>query len=419
MDLSALILDLRIPLVVVLAFTIAANDAAASMATAVGSGTLPLRVALVAAATAAVIPMLLLVAPTTGGVLQPFLPEDGGPAAVHAVGLAAAATVLVVLAATALGLPVPALAVMAGALAGPVLLATPQGTDLAPPLAPLAALAWLAGPALLLPAVAAVLAGLVFNRLERRVLVDPRPRDRMRRALPLLVAATLAAAAWLCVVTFAAGPGVVVWAGAPAAALVAGGIGHAVVHTMIARTPFWVTNDVDGTERSHHSLQVGGSLVLAFLQGGHQTGLVAVPVALVLLEPARSAVPAMAAMGQSGAAAWAAVALPVALGACAGILVLGQRTVRRVASGLAPLSPTRGAAANLAVLVVLAGAGTGGLPAYGGPAAAAAVAGVGAGGGGVRGRGTLAGMVLAWAVAAPLGAAVAVALKALAAPVTA
>jgi|GEM_PF-3516593 len=412
MDIAALILDLRIPLVVLLAFAIAANDAAAGMATAFGAGTLPLRVALVAAASAAVIPVLLLIVPVHLDVLDPLLPAGGGAAAAYIVGLAAAATALILLIATALGLPVPAIPVMAGGLTGLAYAGIGAEADPAGGAGgalPVAALAWIAAPAVVVPAVAAVLAGPGFARLKRRVLEHARPRDRLRGALPWLVGLSLAAAAWLCVVTFAAGPGLAVWAGAPAAALVAGGAGYAAVRAAVIRSPFWAGNDAEGADRAHHRLQVGGSLVLAFLAGGYQAAAVTAPVGLVLLQPERGA------GAEVGAATWLAVALPAALGAYAGILALGQRTVRRVGAGLAPLSPARGTVANLAAMAALAGGGTAGAPLYGAQAAAGAVAGVGAGDGALRGRGLLALMVLAWIAAAPLGAGVALGLDALAA----
>jgi phosphate/sulfate permease len=415
MDIAALILDLRVPLVVLLAFAIAANDAAAGMATAFGAGTLPLRVALVAGAGAAVVPVLLLTVPVGLDVLDPLLPPGGGPAVVRTVGLAAAATALVMLVATVPGLPVPAIAVMAGALAGLTYMGADTGAAAEAGAAgdagaalPVAALAWIAAPAVLLPAVAALLAGPGFAGLRRRVLGHARPRDRLRGTLPWMVGLSLAAGAWLCVATFAHGPGPAVWAGAPAAALVAGAAGFAAVRTAVVRRPFWAGNDAEGADRAHHRLQVGGSLVLAFLVGGYQAVAVAAPVGLMLLEPARGT------GAEVGAAAWLAVALPVALGVYAGILALGQRTVRRVGTGLAPLSPARGAVANLAALAALAGGGTAGMPLYGAQAAAGAVAGVGAGDGALRGRGTLTAMVLAWIAAAPLGAGVALGLDALA-----
>jgi phosphate/sulfate permease len=393
MDAADWLTHARLPLVLALAFAVAANDAVTGMASAVGGRLLSARIAALLAAVATAVPVLLLAGPTAADSLARILPEAASlPVAPAEAAAAAAATTLVVLLATAFGRVVPSLLVFAVALAAPRLTAGEDAAALLP-LLPIAVAA------AAMPAVAAALAALAVRRAVQPTLADARPRDRLNRVAPALAAVGAAVAVWLVVEGVAvayAGAALPAWL-PPGLGLVAGLAAFAAVAPRLARRPFWVANRPDGVEAAHARPALAGSLVLAFAGGGQQALLATALLTAAL--PAASAVPA-----DGGPAP----ALLAAVAAAFGLALLGHRPAARHGRAVAG-SPAGGAAANLGAGAVLAAGGAAGLPLLGGPAAAGALAGAALAGGRPSG---LAGLLAVWLLAVAAGAGLALAILA-------
>lgn len=403
-------------LLLLVGFAIGANESVTGLATLVGSGTLPARVALLTGAATTAVAVLLLASPEVGTDLLPLFPDvihGGVGTGSGAVPAALAAVIVVMVTASLLGQPVPAAIVLVSAVAGAVF-ATLGGIGSEPQAFATATLEngawaqaalWVGLAALALPVVAglvAVIAGLV---LRARLLSASRPRDRLRGLAPVLAGITVLTGLWLCLVGYTTMPLESLWLEAGLSVVLA----LVVAATMargLARRPFEVANDVSGAEAGFGRLQVAGSLLLCAAQGGYQALLVSVPAALIV-----AGIDLGDGSGDGGLATlaggtWLAVIGPLALGLFAGVFLLGHRTARRVGRTLAGLSASRGAAANLATIIGLTGAGVAGLPLLGGQAAVGAAAGVGLATGTLR-WGALALIVLGWLVAPPLAAALA------------
>lgn len=390
-------------------FAIGANEAPTGLASLLGARTLPLRLALLcgAAATAAVV--LLLAGPQIATTLMPLFPtaEAGAAGGAEApIAAALAALLLVMLAASAIGLPVPAALVLAAALAGAALAGSGASDGMAAFMADGRAetAILVAAAAFGLPLATALLAGAAGALVSRPILRAPRPRDRLRRLAPPAAGLTALAAVWLGLASFLPGrpEPLWLWAGLSLAAALAAGLA---LRLALARQPFAVANDARGADTAQSRLQLAGSLVLAAAQGGYQALLVAVPAALILGGGLTGA-------GAGGGAAdlspeaWLGVIGPLAVGLFAGILLLGHRTARRVGEAMAGLSASRGVAANLGSMLGLAGAGLAGLPMLGGQAAVGAAAGAGLATGTLR-WGPLLGVVAGWLAGPALAAALA------------
>ncbi len=402
MDPLDLLRQFHTPLLFLLAFGIGANDAATGMATAAGSGALPLRVAMVAGAVAAAIPVLLLATPTLDAAAGPALqaavasPEHAA-AAVLAILLA---TVLAMLAWSALGQPMPAVLMMA---AGAVGVALAQGRMTG------AEFGLLGVVGAVVVAVPAVAAGLALGGewwMRRRLHDFWRPRDRLAGLVAVVAGLTAALTAAVPAVAFDLGvgtSGLPLWV--PAALAAAGlAFGYAAMRQSLAGAPFWVSNDPAGIDRAHRRLAVAGSLVLAFAFGGAQAAAVTIAAGLLLLSPTG---PGAGMRLDPSSADWIGIMVPLTLGLIAGVLLLGFRTTRRVGSTLAALTEARAAVANLAAGAALLLAGVLGVSMPGGSAAAGAVAGIGLADGTAEARRPLAVVIALWILGVPLAAALA------------
>ena len=379
MELVEVFFYLSLFVLFLLGFSSGANDASGSVATAIGSNVLRIRIALLIAGIAAALAALLFGAPIYADYAARLAPSTGFTETDHRIyGVFSAllATTVIMFAFTLLSMPVGAILVLAGSLAGVGIVSGGVAAVDWGLITIIVLVAWLAPP---------ICVGLglgMFTVVRNQIVGYWRPRDRMRLYVPLSVGVIAALGIVLVATAFdvGVGGGLPAW-GVAILAVVAFAVGSLAAWAGIRSKPFWVTNDQDGAESGFRRLQIAGSMILAFTFGAFQAINAGAP-ALLLIALGSDALPIDQIADGSIAiepdfGQQVLFLLPIALGLAAGVILMGHRTCRTVGEKITPLTNTRGFTANVATGIGVLVMAVAGLPVMANHASAGAVIGVG------------------------------------------